>query len=233
MLNNTIQLKVKSRLNKGDSEDYPDLPCWTISEAFNQGQSNWLRRQLQGMNITKTGAEGSSMRIDDLSVLLTQWTPALTAADIYYETPVVPDDYLQFNRVSVNYKTDCCPPRKMTSYLRQVADVDINLRDFNNRPSPQWAETFHVIQGNKFRIYTNGLFTLQDPVIIYFRQPRKVQFANCMDVYTGLPVLVDVECELPDDVIELIINEACSILGGDIDNFDQLQREQQLVNNNT
>jgi hypothetical protein len=233
MLNNTIQIKVKSRLNKNDSEDYPDIPCWSIAEAFNLGQSNWVRRQFQGINGTKTGTEGSITRIDDLNVLLTQWTPTITAASGYYETSAIPADYMRFSRVSVMYKTDCCPPRRMISRLKQVGDVNELLRDFNERPSPEWAETFHVIESNKLRIYTNDLFTLEQPSITYYRQPRTVVFANCMNVYDGLPSLVDVECELPDDVIEVIINEACQILGGDIDNFEQANRAQGLVNNNT
>lgn len=233
MTNEAIQIKVKSRLNKVDSLDYPDLPCWTISEAFNQAQSNFVRSVLQGYTLNKAGAEGSIRRIDDLEILLKEWTPSLVANDIYYETPTIPEDYLQYSRLSVVYTTDCCPPRNMVSYLRPVADVDILLRDTNIGPSPEWAETFHTIQSNKIRIYTNGLFNVTSAKLVYYKEPVKVQFDGCMDVYTGLPTVGNVECEFADNVVELIINQACSILGGDIENDFQQSREQSLAQNNT
>ena len=38
MLNSTIIIKVKQRLNKLDSQDYDNLETWQIIEAFNKGQ---------------------------------------------------------------------------------------------------------------------------------------------------------------------------------------------------
>ena len=51
-MNNTIiQLKIKQRLNKLDSQDYDNLECWQIVDAFNKGQVNWCRRNLHGLNV--------------------------------------------------------------------------------------------------------------------------------------------------------------------------------------
>ena len=57
MLNSTIQIKVKERLNKLDSLDYDNIECWQIVEAFNKVQIEWARRQLHGGNIYKEGDE--------------------------------------------------------------------------------------------------------------------------------------------------------------------------------
>jgi hypothetical protein len=70
MNNITLQLKVKQRLNKLDSQDYDNIQCWQIVEAFNKAQVEWVRRQVQGVNITKTGDEQTKVRIDDLQKLL-------------------------------------------------------------------------------------------------------------------------------------------------------------------
>ena len=70
MNNTTLQLKIKQRLNKLDSQDYDNFECWQIVEAFNKGQVEWVRRQIQGTNITKTGDEQTRMRISDLQILL-------------------------------------------------------------------------------------------------------------------------------------------------------------------
>ena len=41
MLNSTIVIKVKQRINKLDSQDYDNLECWQIVEAFNKAQVEW------------------------------------------------------------------------------------------------------------------------------------------------------------------------------------------------
>ncbi len=234
MTNEVLQVKIKERLNKLDSSDYPNLPCWTIAEAVNKAQIQVVRRMLQGINQTRTGAEGSTRRIDDLQVLLTTWTGPFSKRDTYYESCSFPDDYMQYNRIGAKAKNDCCPPRSLVIYLSEVADVNILLRDFNKRPSFDWAETFSTISGNRFRIYTNNEFEVCDPYVVYFRQPRKIEFAGCTDPYTNLPVGVNVECELPDNFVEsVIIDEAAAILAGDIENQLQMARESQSSQFNT
>ena len=71
MNNNTLQLKIKQRLNKLDSNDYDNIEKWQIVEAFNKAQKDWCRRQLHGTNQKSEGDEQSIRRIDDLQILLT------------------------------------------------------------------------------------------------------------------------------------------------------------------
>jgi hypothetical protein len=234
MNNSTIQIKIKERLNKGDSGDYPDLPCWVIAEAFNKEQSAWTREQLQGINGLRAGAEGSIRRIDDLERLLTTWDIPMTDMGIYYESTVgVPADYLQYSRVSVSAVCPSCPPRPMVVYLKPVSDVDILLTSQTERPSYEWRETFCTMAGNNIRIYTNNEFGLTTPYLIYYRQPRNIEILGCVDPYTGNPVTVDVESELPDSVIEIIIDRAAGLVGGDIENSFQVQRNNQDAQQST
>ena len=53
MLNSTIVIKIKQRINKLDSQDYDNITCWQIVEAFNKAQVEWTRRQLHGINLVK------------------------------------------------------------------------------------------------------------------------------------------------------------------------------------
>ena len=78
MLNSTITIKIKQRLNKLDSQDYDNLECWQIVEGFNKAQVEWVRRQLHGNNIFKEGDEQSTRRKDDLQVLLSKESLNLT-----------------------------------------------------------------------------------------------------------------------------------------------------------
>ena len=82
MLNSVLVIKVKQRINKLDSQDYDNIECWQIVEAFNKAQVEWVRRQIHGINATKEGDEESTRRIDDLQLLLSTATVKLTKKDV-------------------------------------------------------------------------------------------------------------------------------------------------------
>ena len=81
MNNTTLQLKFRQRLNKIASNDYDNIECWQIVEAFNKAQVEWCRRQLHGNNIFKEGDEMSKRRIDDLKQEIRRNQKVLKAAD--------------------------------------------------------------------------------------------------------------------------------------------------------
>lgn len=135
----------------------------------------------------------------------------------------IPGNYLYFKSLNAQSKTECCPERWMSCYLAEVADVSNLLVDPFRKPSAEWGETFATMQGNRYRIYHNNEFDVANPRLTYYRIPRKVSFFNCVDPETGAPG-ANVECEFKDDIAEMIIDEAASILAGDIELFNQYQR---------
>ena len=78
MLNSTITIKMKQRINKLDSNDYDNIECWQIVESFNKAQVEWTRRQLHGINQVREGDEQSTRRKDDLQVLLNTYSLPLS-----------------------------------------------------------------------------------------------------------------------------------------------------------
>ena len=223
MNNNLLQIRIKERLNKLSSQDYDNIECWQIAEAFNKAQIEWVRRQVHGNNIRKEGDESSKMMIDDLQVLLTEHDFTGVNRDVYFETAVLPENYLYYKAVNVRSKTNCCPNRSMSCYLAEVADVSNLIIDPFKKPSAAWGETFMTMLGNRFRIYHNGEFEIVDPKLIYYRKPRNVSFQNCVDPATE-QVTLDVESEFKDDIVELILEDAAAILAGDMEAFNQYQR---------
>jgi hypothetical protein len=232
MLNSTILIKVKQRLNKLASNDYDNIQDWQVIEAFNKGQVDWCRRNLHGLNIVKEGDEQSTRRIDDLQHLLTTVDLSVIDKGDYYESTDIPSNYLQWKRISSKAKNDCCEPRKMVVYLAEQANVDTLLRDKNKQPNFEWAETFATFQDNKVQIYTNNKFEIVEPTLTYYTQPVGIQIAGVQDPYTGLVPTVDVECSFKEDMIELLIDECAKIIAGDIESQIQMQRQQQSVENN-
>lgn len=226
MTNNLLRIKIYERLNKLASFDYDNIECWQIAEAFNKAQLEFIRKQVHLSAGHPDSDESSKMQIDDVQNILL--TTSITAAkrDLFFETELIPADYLYFKRVSLKGQKDCCPGRTMTVYLDEAADVDNLLSDEFKKPSWEWGETFCTMQSNRIRIYTNNEFDIENPQLTYYRKPREVQFQGCVDPSTGLTITADVTCEFKDDVVENMIDGAVAILGGDIESFNQSQRSQ-------
>lgn len=232
MLNQTILIKVRQRLNKLASNDYDNIMPWQIIEAFNKGQSDWCRRNLHGLNVKQEGDEQSTSRIDDLQPLLDTVTLTMNDRGTYFESNGMPDDYMRWKRISIQAKSECCPAKKMVVYLAEQGNRDELLRDKNKQPNLEWGETFAMFEDNKIQIFTNGLFAVVSPELTYYRQPTKIQIAGVKDPYTGLTPTVDVPCMFKDDLVEVLIDECAKIIAGDIESQIQMQRQAQTVENN-
>ena len=231
MLNSTIEIKVKQRINKLDSQDYDNIQCWQIVEAFNKAQVEWIRRQLHGTNVFKEGDEASNRRKDDLQRLLVLENLTLGKRDLYYEASL-PGNYLAWKRVDVYANKECCDKRKMVVYLAEEDDLSLLLRDKSKEPSFEWGETFATLMNNGVKIYTNDKFEIPNASLTYYRQPIRVQFLNCSDPYTGVTSTADVLCEFKDDIIELMIDDAVAIIAGDIESTNQYSRNSQSSEKN-
>lgn len=231
MLNQTIILKIKQRLNKLDSQDYDNIETWEIIEAFNKAQVEWTRRQLHGLNIVKEGDEQSTRRKDDLQVLLNTIPLPLNNSE-NYQYGAIPENYLQWKRVDAKAKNECCPDRPMMIYLAEEGNVIELLRDKSKQPNFEWAETFATLKDNNVLIYNNGEFQVMDAFLTYYRQPVRIEVAGIINPYTTTVSAADVEAVFKDDIIELIIDEAASILAGDIESPNQLSKGMQMAERN-
>lgn len=231
MLNSTITIKIKQRLNKLDSQDYDNITCWQIVESFNKAQVEWARRQLHGINVLKEGDEQSNRRKDDLQKLMIKVPLSTVKKDLYYQGDI-PENYLQWKRVDVYAKQDCCDKRRMTVYLGEEGNLNQLLRDKAKQPNFEWAETFATLINNNVHVYTNNQFEITEAELTYYRQPVKIQIEGCSDPYTGITSTQNVECEFKDDIIEVIIDEAVSILAGDIESGNQFSRGTETAERN-
>lgn len=237
MLNNTILAKIQQRVNKLASSDFDNIHCWQICEAFNKAQVDWVRRQLVGTNVLQQGDEQSERRVDDLNVLLRTRKLDMLKRKLYYESPTLPfmtaDDYMAFKRIEAYGSSECCTdPRMIVVYMVEESNVPNYLTDENKRPSFEWGETIGTLVGRKIRIYTNDEFSIDSANLMYYHQPRRIAVAGCANVYTGETNPAEVTSEFKDDIVEVMIDEAASIILGDIENYGNMQREQQTAEHN-
>jgi len=246
-MNNTqLEIKVRQRLNKLASNDFDNIECWQIVEAFNKAQIEWCRRQLRGTNQFKEGDEMSKRRIDDLQPLLKEIALGPGEAALqsvqYNLFDGLANDFLEFKKVTAYAKKECCKEdpkgRAMQVYLAEAGNVNLMLRDQLKKPSFEWSETFCTFQANSLRVYTNDDFEIENTIFQYYRQPRLVEFEGCTDPTLGADEnsgvsVVDVECEFKDDIAELLVDETVSILAGDVaDVNNYIRGSQQAEKNN-
>ena len=234
MNNSTLRLKIQQRLNKLASQDYDNIECWQFVEAFNKAQIEWCRRQIMGRNADQAGAEQTVRKVDDLQNLLTPLNlTSINTGDYYLSNPL-PNDYLEYHKIDITATKDCCDdPKKIIVYLVEEQNSSILLRDELRKPNFEWAETFCTVINNSIRIYTNNDFLVDSVTLLYYRQPRRIEILGCGDPYTGLISNVDISCEFRDDIAEVIVDSAASILAGDIESFNQYTRTSQQSENNT
>jgi len=232
MTNNKVQIKVKQRCNKIDSNDYDNLESWVIQEAMNKAQTEFCRRQLHGGNQYREGAEQSIRRIDDLQQLLTPYKLTGESTSIYFESTNLPKDYFEFNKVIIQGTKDKCTVDGFKVFLTEEANTELLLSDENYKPSFDWRETFCTLINNKVRIYTNGEFILKEPKLIYYRQPKEIKFLGTINLDTGENNTIEQECEFKTDIVELIVDEAAAIITGDLESIQTQRLSAQAERNN-
>ena len=233
MNNTTLQIKFRQRLNKLASNDYDNIECWQIVESFNKAQIEWCRRQLHGSNPTRTSDEQTKRRIDDLQILLTTQPITGSIQSEYFLGTNFPNNYMEYKRVDTDATTECCKkdPRSMTVYLAEEANVDLIMRDPLKRPDFEWCETFCTLANNTIRIYKRE-FDVVNPRITFYRKPRNIEIEGCSDPYTNNISAVEIESEFKDDIVEVIIDEACAIIAGDINDANNYIRGPQQAEKN-
>lgn len=226
-----INLKIKQRLNKGDTQDDENLPIYVIVEAYNKGQLNIINRLSNKNNIYKTGIESTTKRVDDLQMLINPVPLVLNSVkkDGHYLTDSIPEDYLRYIRTTCIGKTKSCSGKEIFIYLQEESNLNTLLsNDFVN-PSFEWAETIATIAGDKIKVFTQNKFDIGKVYLTYLRKPRAIDIIGYIK-QDGTPS-TNVDPELPDDMVEMAIDEACRILSGDMQNQFSNQISQQNLQN--
>ena len=187
-----------------------------VALAANKVQNDWVR-------VEAAKGEDSTQAVDDLQVVVKEFDLTGYNKPKYFESIDLPADYFTGKRVSAKGVTkECVVPRRFIIYDGEESNLDTLLHDENRCPDFDWAETFKTHIGKKIRIHTDGKFGITEAKLIYYRQPRQISFAGCVNEFDE--PTSDVECEFKDDVAEIIAERTAAHLAGDIELFNQMQR---------
>jgi len=222
-----IALKIKYRLNKVDTQDDENISVYNIVEAYRKAEINIVNRLLGKNNVYKTGVESTKKRVDDLKILINEVPKQLnvTKKTDFYLTENLPKDYLQHIRTTCTAKTKECLKKDIFIYLQEESNINTLLKNEQINPNFEWGETIGTLVGNKFKVYTQNKFDIDKVYLTYIKIPRSIDIPGYIR-QDGTPS-IQIDSELPDNVIEMCIDEAVRILSGDMQNQFSNQISQQ------
>ena len=215
--------RVKQALEKQDTEYNLHLNNFDYEDGFNKALNDLIRRLFHGGNVYKESAEETTMRVDDLQILLVEKSLKVRHNKMFAETDNIPSNYRYYNKLSVLSSNGKCSNILIPSTFIENANVDHYLTHWNLSPSFDFEQTFHVMLNNKFRVYHNNDFKIDKVFLSYYRNPLKIK--------CDIGVLDEI-WEWKDDLAELIIDEAVKLLSGNIEHTSAYQLSNNRVEQN-
>lgn len=209
-------LSFKLKLDKLDSQAYPDILDPEVRFWLDEGADRFVKQRYERNNIKRKGFEETQKRTDDLRATVVTEVIGAVASTIYtgfaYEVPlpIVGDDrYRYLLKVQVDVDgLDCnsiSQSNWTTPYQVQQDDINALLNDPFNDPIP--SKPLFTIEGNNLVFFTDGVFTVVRARISYIRLFNKLQpglpntsvpYATATTEYT----------ELSEDVHEEVVDIA-------------------------
>lgn len=222
-----IALKVRQRTNKKDTQDDQNIPIYEIVEAYNKAQLNVVNRLYGRNNNYKSGIESTRKRVDDLQPLVntTPVSIGVTKMDNYYMTDSIPDNYLHYISSTCIGKTETCANKKIIIYMQEESNLNTLLRNDMINPNFEWGETIGTMAGDKIKVHTLNKFEIINFYLTYLKRPISIDIPGYIK-QDGTPSTL-VNPDLPDDIIEMCIDETVRIISGDIQNQFTNQMAQQ------
>lgn len=221
-----VVVKLKFRLNKGDTNYYENLTPTHIEEVCNKGLLDWSRTQLHGGNQYREGKENTIFRIDDLQFLITPKVLSFTSIKDYAETIKLPKDYFQYSTVRLLVEKDGCS-KDIDIDLVENGNVFKLINDWSNQASFDFEECKITITENKIQIFHGNDFEVKEVKLYYYRLPAKIKVIGSYNANSSNINTVDSVWEFKDDVCEVIIDYIASILSADIESINQKQITEQ------
>ncbi len=215
-----ISAKIDLRLNKSASADYDNIWNYVKQEAFNKAINEWVRRQVHGNNIKQEGDEETTMRVDDLQILLKVDNLGIRDKGDFVQTNKLPSDYMFFKRLTPYVSSGNCSSVKIKSHLKEEANVDDLLPSV---PSFEFEETFHTLINNRAHVYTAKKFKVDKVELTYYRKPIFYEFK---------PAKLGTVVEFGDNICELLVDDACKIIASDIESLNAKALTESRVESN-
>lgn len=202
------------RINKLGTNSNQNVPYPQFVALMNKATLHWVEARIKVAEQTETLSE-------ELRQILEEYKPSLITYQNNIYKITLPINYFHYCRFYANV-VGC----KSKVYGKLVEEGNINtlLQGSFTGPSSAWEEVLVTLFNKGLRVYTDG-FSLEMPVLNYYRYPIKVDIAGYTKEDGSSSVNVDLEFDGVDayEIVDL----AAQFATVDIADF---QRYQVLTN---
>lgn len=211
MNNLTAHINFKIALDKNSNGvAYGGSPAFLPEEEdvfLNQAQNEIISNKIDGLNQLRVGFEQTASRISELDALV-RTDNSIEAVNSKYNEFIIDDVHDNSNRMTILSLMLNMGNSQMDCILLNHEDVRLYRQTYNNTP---WIDVpVFIIENNKAYLYVDPLWITDDqykPVgdkytlsITYLKRPKQFDYMS-----------PDEELDLPDDVMQEIINRAALI----------------------
>lgn len=173
-------LSFKQKLDKIDSQAYPDILNEEIRFWLDEAADRFVKQRYERNNLKRKGFEETEKRTDDLRITVRTETINAVASTDYsgfaYEIPL-PIEYRYLLKIQVEVDgLDCDNVQELvfvTPLQTQQDDVNALLTDPFNKPIEE--KPLFTIEGTNIVIFTDGVFDIARARISYIRTFDKLQ----------------------------------------------------------
>lgn len=234
-----MHFELKRRSQRNYTNFWKGMSSAEADSILNSAINDYVEMFCYGRNDKqyRIGFEVTQQRIDMLSTLFigapeqAALVPFTSANNIYeFKLDDLKYDYKHYVRAYVQV-SECAP--NMSVVIEQSGDLNAVLSDDNRKPSLTWRRLVGQIRkssdsnGSSLYIYTNGEMTPIGLNLEYIKRPAEI----CLGTYNDIPTTDNpnpgiksrVECDLPEDYHDLVVEIAVQIYGGIIENANKFQ----------
>lgn len=211
-----MHYEVQLRLDRVDSETYPNLEIPEVDTQLNRAQDILVRNIASG---NKMGAsEKDQAHIDALRKIV---IPDLgLQVDTYDSESVIaflPEDYFYHWGTRVTIKKDDCPEKTVRAYIGQHDDIHRGSALFDSDFT--WGEVIGLFFDDKIRLFFTD-FSIESVQMTYLKRPQYIHWAEAYGGYTlpnGTVLTGKQDCELADSIHQTLVDMTVALVTGDLE----------------
>jgi len=223
-----MHYEVQLRLDKVDSESYPNLEIPEVDVQLNRSQEILIRKIAAGNK--GWASEKDQASIDALRNIVVPDSPlALNNYDNESIIAFLPEDYFYHWGTRAWIEKGNCPGRTVRVFIGQHDDIHRGSALFDS--DFKWEEVIGQFFENKLRLF-EGDFEVKAVYMSYVRKPKYIHWAEAYGGYElpdGTLLSGKQDCELADSIHQTLVDLTVALVTGDFEsNFQNSLTKLQL-----
>lgn len=219
-----MHISLNIEVDKTLDFEYPYMSPEQIDYWLNKAQDRFIKDRAYPQNPNSKGFEETQLRIEDLRTIIKesgQLTP-VSSGTTYITT--LPNDYQYLVRHRCITSDTTCGVKNVGGDLTRQEFINNMIKDPFWRPTAD--EPWYYFLGNSIVYETLGTFIVQKTNLTYIKEAAKMTLGSQYIAPT-----TDIDCELPEQSHQDVINIAISMILENIESQRYQTNLNELKNN--